>query len=74
VLAGDAVKRFELVRHEDITGVTGTGVVAEGVQWSNGQVTVCWRGEHSSIVIWPSMEDAMAIHGYDGATEAVWRD
>jgi hypothetical protein len=68
------VKRFELVRHEDITGVTGTGVVAEGVQWSNGQVTVCWRGEHSSIVVWPSMEDAMAIHGHDGATEAVWRD
>lgn len=68
------MRRFELVRHEDITGVSGAGVVAEGVQWSNGQVVVCWRGEHSSVVVWPSMEDAMAIHGHDGATEAHFLD
>jgi hypothetical protein len=68
------VRRFQLVRHEDITGVSGTGVVAEGVQWSNGQVCLCWRGEHSSVAVWPSMEDAMAIHGHDGATEAHFLD
>lgn len=66
------MKPFHLVRHEDISGISGTGVVAEGVQWSNGQVTLCWRGEHSSVAVWPSLEDAMAIHGHDGATEAVF--
>ncbi|MEU5259010.1 hypothetical protein [Amycolatopsis sp. NPDC021455] len=64
------MKSFHLVRHEDVTGLSGTGVVAEGVQWSNGQVTLCWFGEHSSVAVWPSLEDAMAIHGHNGATEA----
>lgn len=66
------MKLFHLVRHEDVTGVSGTGVVAEGVQWSNGQVSLRWFGEHSSIAIWSSLEDAMFIHGHDGATEAVF--
>lgn len=66
------MKTFRLVRHEDISGISGTGVVAEGVQWSNGQVTLCWLGEHSSVAVWPSLEDAMEIHGHSGATEAVF--
>lgn len=66
------MKCFHLVRHDDVTGVSGVGVVAEGIQWSNGTVAVRWLGEHSSTVIWNSLEDAMLIHGHDGATEAVF--
>jgi hypothetical protein len=64
---------FVLVRDSDPTGVSGTGVVAEGVEWSDGTVTVRWRGEHASTVHWDSVDDVQAIHGHDGATRVVYR-
>ena len=64
---------FKLIRHTDVTGVSGTGFVAEGVQFSDGRVALRWTGSaHASTVIWDSIEDAIAIHGHDGATEVVW--
>lgn len=68
------VQRFCLVRDVDVTGVTGIGVVADGVVWPNGKVTVCWRGPHSSIVDWDSLDDAEAVHGHDGSTHVAWFD
>lgn len=72
------MKRFSLQRNEDITGVSGTGKVAEGVLFSNGGAVVQWlSGEHASTVIWPApnaMESIYAIHGHAGATEIVWED
>ena len=65
---------FVLQRDQDISGISGTGIVADGVQWPNGQVTLCWRGEHSSVAVWPCMSDAMWCHGHDGATKAVFDD
>jgi hypothetical protein len=67
-------RRFNLVRHRDITGVSGTGVVAEGVQYSTGKVAVCWLGLFSSVVVWDSIEDAVRVHGHGGATEVEWID
>lgn len=68
------VRRFVLERTEDITGVSGTGVVADGVVWPDGKVTIAWRGEHRSITIWPDLDTAIAIHGHEGATKAVFID
>ena len=31
------MKLFQLHRHEDESGVSGTGIVAEGVQFSDGK-------------------------------------
>lgn len=67
-------RRFHLVRSEDVSGVSGTGIVAEGAQWSDGTVTVRWFGEHSSVVQWRSRDDALAIHGHDGRTRLLWLD
>jgi hypothetical protein len=64
---------FVLIRDEDPTGVSGTGVVAEGVEWSDGTVTLRWYGEHASTVTWASMASVKAIHGHDGKTRIVWR-
>ena len=61
-----------MVRNVDVTGASGTGLVAEGVQFPNGRVVICWLTARSSIVVWDSIEDAIAIHGHDGATEFYW--
>lgn len=68
------MKRFILERTEDVSGVSGTGTVAEGVMFDDGVTVVHWRGERRSTVVWPSIEDATAIHGHDGATRIVWLD
>lgn len=67
-------RRFVLIRSKDITGVSGTGVVADGVEFPSGSTVVAWRGEHSSTVIWASIEDAMYVHGHGGATKVHWLD
>ena len=32
------MRLFVLLREEDVTGVSGTGIVAEGVEWQDGRV------------------------------------
>lgn len=68
------MKRFQLVRDVDVSGVSGTGIVAEGVVWDNGKVAVHWFGQRQSIVQWDSLDDAIAIHGHGGATRFEWID
>lgn len=67
-------RRFNLVRYVDHTGVSGVGNVAEGVMFSDGSVVLHWFGEHSSIVVWRSLDDAIAVHGHNGATRVEWVD
>lgn len=71
---GSAMRRFCLVRTVDVSGISGTGWVAEGVEFSDGVCVIRWRGEHQSTVVWPSMEDVIAIHGHGGATQIGWLD
>ena len=66
------VRTFEFHRDADVTGVSGTGVVADGVTFDDGVTVVRWRGETRSTVVWPSVEDAIAVHGHDGATRLVY--
>ncbi|MFE0132426.1 hypothetical protein ACFWY6_12765 [Streptomyces sp. NPDC059037] len=64
--------RFHLQRHRDVSGISGTGIVALGVRWPDGTASVRWLGARPSIVFWDSMADAEAVHGHAGATEIVW--
>jgi hypothetical protein len=68
------MRRFYLVRTVDVSGVSGTGIVAEGVQFHDGSVAVRWRSEHPSTVTWARIEDAMVVHGHDGLTKFEWVD
>lgn len=68
------MRRFTLVRDEDVSGVSGTGVVAEGVEFTNGKVVVRWLSERASTVVWDTLADAEAIHGHGGKTKVVWLD
>jgi len=65
---------FELVRHTDISGVSGTGAVAEGCVFTDGSVALRWRGANPSTAIWPDLDSIIAVHGHRGATVVRWLD
>jgi hypothetical protein len=67
-------RRFELVRYEDVSGVSGTGTVADGIQFPDGQVVLSWRGKHHCISVWPNVGEVEAIHGHEGKTVVRWID
>jgi hypothetical protein len=65
-----APRPFLLLRHRDVSGVSGTGVVAEGTQWTDGTASLRWRGEHPVVAFWQSgIEAIVAVHGHGGSTE-----
>lgn len=68
------MRTFNLVRHEDVTGVSGPGLVAEGVQFFDGSCAMKWcvPGKPTSITFYQSALDVIHIHGHDGKTEVVW--
>ena len=66
------MRTFRLNRLEDISHVSGTGHVADGVQFEDGQVVLSWKGRHHCISVWPSIADVQAIHGHEGATVVEW--
>lgn len=65
---------FDLIRMHDGTGVSGDGRVAEGVEFENGKVAMCWLSATSSVCVYDSIEHVRAIHGHGGSTEVVFRD
>lgn len=75
-VAGNTGPRcFRLVRHVDVSGVSGTGVVAEGVEWSDGTVTLRWRGRYPTTTVWQDGIDALIeVHGHSGASIVQWLD
>jgi len=68
------VRRFILRRSHDVSGISGTGDVAEGVQFSDGTVTIRWTTHPRSHVVWDSIADAEHVHGHGGATRVHWLD
>lgn len=70
------MRRFVLKRDEDVSGVSGTGVVVEGVEFEpGGFAAIRWLGEWGSYTFHPrGMEAVERIHGHDGRTKIVWLD
>jgi hypothetical protein len=70
------MRRFELHRTEDVTGVSGVGVVAEGAAFSDGVVVLRWRSAWPTSVVFHDrgIEAVEAVHGHSGATKIVWLD
>lgn len=66
------MRLFELHRLEDETGISGTGRVAEGVQFSDGSCAMRWLTSVASTAIYNSIEDVEAIHGHGGKTIVAW--
>jgi hypothetical protein len=69
-----AFRRGLLVRHRDVSGKSGTGVVAEPTMFSSGWVAVAWLGNRPCVQLWPDLDWILEIHGHEGATEVRWLD
>ena len=67
-------RRFGLLRKEDFSGVSGTGLVAEGVQFSDGTCAMRWKTATTSTAIYRNIEELEHIHGHEGRTQVVWVD
>ena len=62
------MKTFYLLRKEDVSGTSGTGVVAEGVIFDNGMVAMTWLSEFPTVTMFPKVKDVMRIHSHEGRT------
>lgn len=67
-------RRFQLIRNEDISGVSGTGVVAFGVMFGDGAVALRWNSAAASTAVFASLSDLEAVHGHEGCTQVEWID
>lgn len=73
--------RFHLVRDKDTSGISGTGVVAEGIEFTDNTVVVRWMqndstpaGVSPTTVVHESIESVLALHGHGGTTWVQWMD
>lgn len=65
---------FLMQRREDVSGVSGTGLIAHGIRHANGSATVWWLGRWTTETKHTSMESVIGIHGHGGRTEVCWCD
>lgn len=67
-------KTFVLKRHTDVSGVSGTGIVADGILWPDGMCTIHWRGQWPTDNTHLSIESVIHIHCHGGMTSIVYDD
>lgn len=53
---------FVMAREADESGVSGTGIVLEGVLFHDETVAVRWKGNVRSTVVYASLKDFLEIH------------
>jgi hypothetical protein len=68
------MKLFHFYRNQDHSGVSGTGAVVEGVQFTNGWCALRWISNKSSMCFYRSIEEVKEIHSHGGKTEIVIHD
>lgn len=66
------IRTFELIRDVDLNGISGTGKVAEGAQFSDGVCTMHWVTDYRSTSVYPDVHTLYHIHGHEGASRIVW--
>jgi len=68
------MRRFMLIRVEDLTGVSGTGEVAEGTVFSSGLAVIHWLREPYAMGVYQTLEDVISVHGHEGRTQLQFID
>lgn len=63
---------FHLNRVVDTTGISGTGIVADGIIFPNGKVALCWRGPLSSVVVHDNVKNVQKLHCHGDNTILVY--
>lgn len=68
------MRDFILYRVTDVSGLSGTGVVAEGVEFSDGVCVCRWTTDTPTTTMFNSIADVEMIHGHDGATKIIFEE
>ena len=68
------MRRFVLDRDNDLTGTSGVGLVAEGIQFSNGQVVIHWLSQLEAVNVYGNALVLETLHGHGGGTKVRWMD
>jgi hypothetical protein len=74
ISSNNQMRRFVLIRVEDITGVSGTGEVAEGTVFSSGLAVIHWLREPHAMGVYQTLEDVISVHGHEGRTQLQFID
>jgi hypothetical protein len=76
------MRLFILIRDEDVTGISGVGIVAEGVEFSDETVVLRWlpaattrpQQVRPTTVLHDNIDSVIGLHGHDGRTRVVWEE
>lgn len=63
---------FVLERTEDESGVSGVGIVAEGVEFTNGTCSLSWLTNAHLVGVYPNIKELERIHGHGGKAKVVF--
>ena len=64
------MRDFQLDRVKDISGISGTGLVAEGIEFTDGQVVLRWYNT-GSLTIFKNMQQLRQVHCAGGHTRII---
>lgn len=74
-MKGDKVKPFYLLRNEDVSGTSGTGIVCMGAVLPSGRVVLEWIiANHATIEILNNLEEVTLLHGHEGRSVVIMGD
>lgn len=68
------MRRFYMMRMEDESGVSGVGIILEGVEFSNGKTAITWHSHMGVVGVYDSVKVVQLLHGHEGKTEIKWID
>lgn len=68
------MRRFYLVRAEDVSGMSGTGVKAAGVVFDDGMTVVHWFTQFGGTEVYRSLRQCEECHGHAGRTKIIFID
>lgn len=65
-------KEFYLLRTEDISNISGVGIVARGIIFpKDGKVVMEWESGFDTLNIFSSIEEVKFIHSHEGKTKII---
>lgn len=68
------IRRFHFTRTEDVSGVSGTGIVGEGCELTNGKIVFSWLSNLGSVAVYDNVKTFLTVHGHEGKGRIEWID
>ncbi len=69
------MRRFQLHRDVDESGVSGTGIVSEGIEFTGGKCALTWLTKSlGSVEVCDNIKVVEELHAHGGKTRIIWID